>query len=193
MNVRRAIRWSLVPLAIFTILLMADRLTQADDKPSDGKPSDTVALEGRPAPEFALQTVDGNPVKLSKLKGSVVLLDFWATWCAPCKVELPHTQQFSSDQDLAAKGLKVFTVNEREARDKVESFLKANNFTVPTLLDTEGSMADAFRAQGLPVTVVIGRDGIVKKVIVGFSGDDDVKDLRTTIEAALNAPAGSPG
>src|SRR3954451_13723977 len=162
MNVRRAIRWSLLPLAILTILLMADRLTQADDKPSNQKPSDTTALEGKPAPEFALQTVDGNQVELSKLKGSVVLLDFWATWCGPCKVELPQTQQFSADKDLAAKGLKVFAVNQREPPDKVENFLKANNFTFQTLLDTEGSAADAFRAQGLPVTVVINRDGIVK-------------------------------
>src|SRR3954464_14099976 len=118
MSVRCAIRWSLLPLAILTILLMADRLTQADDKPSDQKPSDTTALEGKPAPEFALQTVDGNQVELSKLKGSVVLLDFWATWCGPCKVELPHTQQFSADKDLAAKGLKVFAVNQREPRER---------------------------------------------------------------------------
>ena len=181
MNLRRIVRWSVIPLAVFTILLMADRMSQADDKPSD-----TSALEGKPAPAFALQTVDGKEVKLADHKGSVVLLDFWATWCGPCKVELPHTQQFSDDKELAAKGLRVFTINEREPREKVANFLKANNYTLPTLLDTDGSVADAYRAQGLPLTVLIGRDGVVRKVIVGFGGDDDVKDLRTAIDAAVN-------
>src|SRR6266567_6324367 len=81
---------------------------------------DTNALVGKQAPDFALKTLDDKDVKLSDLKGNVVVLDFWATWCPPCRKSLPHLNKVANDKELADKGLKVFAVNCRETKDKVK-------------------------------------------------------------------------
>src|SRR5271156_5222659 len=91
------------------------------DEPTD--------LKGKTAPDFSLKTLDGKDVKLSDQKGSVVMVDFWATWCPPCRASLPHVQKVSADAALAQKGLKVFAVNDKEDADTVKKFLTDNKYT----------------------------------------------------------------
>ena len=135
--------------------------------PEAGAPSPLV---GKPAPDFTLKDMNDKPVTLSSLKGSVVLLDFWATWCGPCVGAMPHTDQLH--RELSPKGLKVFAVDEREEKDAVKLMLTEQKWTLPVLLDTNGDAGGPYgTANGIPVTVIIGKDGIVKKVVEGTNDE----------------------
>lgn len=146
--------------------------------------SDTRALEGRPAPEFKLHSLDGTQVSLSQFKGDTVVIDFWATWCPPCRKSLPHIQQISQEKKLRQKGLKILAVDLRESKDKVQSFLEENKYTFPVALDADGGSAEKYLIRGIPTTVVIDKAGVVRKVFIGF-GDDSQSNLDKAISDLL--------
>ena len=134
------------------------------------------ALEGQPAADFTLETLaDASPVRLSGLKGRVVLLDFWATWCGPCRGWLPIVAKAS--HDYAAKGLSVFAVNERESESQVRAYLTKQKLDLPVLMDHSGSVGSSYRASAIPLTVVVGRDGNVVRILVGLHDEADLRDV----------------
>ena len=133
-----------------------------------------------PRPDFKLTGIDGSTVALADLKGSVTVLDFWATWCGPCVESLPHIDQINAD--LSDKGLKVYAINLQETKAQVQKFIVSKKLTLPVLLDSSGSTAKSYLANAIPETVIIGKDGIVKKVFVGFGGDEPV---RAAIDAEM--------
>jgi peroxiredoxin len=186
MKLRTLIATSLV-LALTAALALAQYGSGKNNKPK--QPADTRSLEGKKAPDFTLPMIDGQDLKLSEQKGNVVVLDFWATWCGPCVKALPHVQELASDTELAQKGLKVYAVNmttwKPETEEKAREFVKANNYTFPVPLDREGKLAESYKIQGIPTQVVIGRDGMIKKVFVGDGGEN----LTKAIEQALRAKA----
>jgi thiol-disulfide isomerase/thioredoxin/outer membrane lipoprotein-sorting protein len=145
---------------------------------SDQGGSAAQALVGKPAPDFTLPGFDDKPVKLASLKGSVVVLDFWATWCGPCVGSLPRLDQLNKDQ--APNGLKVFAVNLQEEKDAVQTFVHKQGWTLPVLLDSDGNVAKQYAAEAIPETVIVGKDGIVKKVFVG-AGEDTEDQIKTIV------------
>ena len=134
-------------------------------------------LLGKPAPDFQLTTLEGESVTLADLKGQIVVLDFWASWCAPCIESLPHLGKLHAEK---REGVKVFAVNLREDKAKVEAFMKSKGIDLPVLLDSEGKVAEKYNVVSIPQTVVIGQDGTVKKVVVGLS-DDAFRAIRNEI------------
>lgn len=138
------------------------------------------ALVGKDAPDFELKDLAGGEVKLADLKGSVVLLDFWATWCGPCVASMPHLDAIH--KDLKDQGLKSFAVNLREAEAEVKKFVEKTSLGLPVLFDKDGKVAKSYGVRGIPQTVVIGKDGKVRKVVVGSGTHDQV---RKAIEEAL--------
>ncbi len=148
----------------------------ADDNPAD-------ALVGKDAPAFTLTGMDGKTVSLADLKGKVVVLDFWATWCPPCRASLPHLDKFY--QEKKGDGVQVFAVNESEEKDKVTAFVEKTKLGVPILLDSEGKAGAEYKANAIPETVVVGKDGKVVKVFVGFDPNSTPEELHKTVEAAM--------
>ena len=146
---------------------------------------DTSSLEGKQAPDFSLKTLDGKDFKLSALQGDVVVLDFWATWCPPCRKSLPHLQAVSTNDVYAKNGLKVFAVNAKEDEDKVKGFLKENKYTFTVPMDGEGKAMQQYMVRGIPTTVIVGRTGKVSKVFIGYGGDESAKQIDEAVEAAL--------
>ena len=144
------------------------------------------SLKGQAAPDFSLKTLDDKEVKLSELKGDVVVVDFWATWCPPCRASLPHIQKLAADKKMAEQGLKVLVVNAREGKDKIEPFMKQNSYSFTVPMDKDGSILQKYMVRGIPTTVVIGRDGKVREVFVGFDSSEGGKGVDKAVEAALS-------
>jgi len=156
----------------------------------------TSALAGGKAPDFSLRDVDGRPVSLSDYEDKVVILSFWATWCTPCKAEMPHMHDLY--KALKDQGLVVLSISTDEARNEpqVKATARAGGYTFPVLLDPERSVFGQYwSGANLPITVVIGKDGKIHETHEGYEAGDEVK-LRAEVEALLgigDAPDSAPG
>ena len=122
-------------------------------------------LVGGPAPQFELETVEGQTIKLSDFKGEFVVLNFWATWCVPCSKEMPEFQK--AHQTLTDNNIKIIGVNFGESKKKVDKFTQDNNLSFPVLLDGYGNTAEKYKVRSLPVTYIISPDGIIREEIIG--------------------------
>jgi peroxiredoxin len=120
---------------------------------------------GKPAPEFQLPTLDGQPVSLSDLKGKPVLINFWASWCRPCCEEMPYLQQIYDEWQ--GKGLVLLAINIGETPSQVAEFMQSQGLSLPVLLDTEGKVAEQYGIRGIPTSFFIDKDGIIKEMRVG--------------------------
>ncbi len=129
-------------------------------------------LQGKVAPDFELQSLEGKNVKLSDFRGKAVLLNFWATWCGPCKIEIPWFIEFQKKYGPA--GLQVVGVSVDDTQAKLKPYVAQMKMNYPVLqgLDHD-DMQDAYGPMfGIPVTVVISRDGKVCAKHVGLSSKD---------------------
>jgi thiol-disulfide isomerase/thioredoxin len=137
---------------------------------------------GDAAPDFALKDLAGSEVSLASLKGKVVVLDFWATWCGPCKAAMPVIQKLHDE--YASKGVAVLGVNTWEQKaDAAKDYMASKKFTYGCLLKGD-DLAKAYGVTGIPTLVVIGKDGKVALIEVGLS-DATGGGLRKAIDAAL--------
>jgi peroxiredoxin len=122
-------------------------------------------LIGSPAPEIALKDLRGQEVKLSDLHGKIVLLNFWATWCKPCKEEMPAMQ--AAYEKLRSEGFVVLAVNELEDVQKVAEHIKTHGHTFLVVMDHDNGVANRYGVVGLPASFLIDRQGIVREHIFG--------------------------
>ncbi len=136
-----------------------------------GRDSYRPVIAGEVAPVFTATTLDGTPVSLDEYRGKVVLLNVWATWCPPCRTELPSMQRtFKALQD---KGFMILGVNVGEKWDTVAPFLEDFSLTYPILLDKDSSAMAEWGIMGLPTTFIVDRQGRVTHRIVGGRDWDD--------------------
>ncbi len=144
-----------------------------------GAPPPRSPLVGKPAADFSLTDMAGRKQRLSALKGKVVLLDFWATWCGPCRRELPIIVKLHNE--LQKRGLAVVAVNVGEPAPQVAEFLKKNAYALPVWLDVNSEVADQYGASAIPTLVVIDRTGGVVEHVMGVH---DEEWLRAIIKKA---------
>ena len=123
-------------------------------------------IKGQIAPDFVLRNAEGQLVKLSDLRGKVVWVNFWATWCVPCKKELPDIQKIYDEK--RGDGLEVLAVNWQEDLATAQAFFSSRDLRLPLLLDQSGSVYEQYRLQGLPDSFFIDRDGKIAAFQFGF-------------------------
>jgi peroxiredoxin len=138
---------------------------------------------GFPAPDFTLKTPDGEAYTLSELRGRAVLVNLWATWCPPCRAEMPAIQ--SLYEEYRAQGFVVLAVNATNQDNPLEiaPFIRQYGLTFPILLDETGEVSKAYALRSLPSSYFIGRDGRIDEVVIG--GPMSPALLRTRIERIL--------
>lgn len=139
------------------------RSTAESDVPLE---RDTAApQEGAPAPDFTVETLDGQRLRLSDLRGQVVVLNFWATWCGPCREEMPLFERAAAE--FAGQGLVLIAINVQERPGAVRTFVERLGLTYPIGLDEKGTIARRYRVRSFPTTYFVGRDGTVEGRRVG--------------------------
>jgi peroxiredoxin len=168
------LRWVGLPLiAVMAIAAAIVWLQRPGDDPprrvaevDEPLASDTAApQEGQPAPDFTLRTLDGGEIRLSELRGQVVLLNFWATWCGPCRDEMPLFEQALKER--GPDGLVIVAINVQESDAQVRPFVERLGLTYPIGMDKNGSLARRYRVRSYPTTYFVGRDGTVEGRRVG--------------------------
>ncbi len=128
------------------------------------------------AAEFSLKDLDGREVKLSSFKGKVVLVNFWATWCGPCQVEMPKLQEIYAE--LGAKGVQIVGISTDEAKlnAAVKPLVMSKHLTYPILRDPDTKVVSQFNpAKTLPFNMLVGKDGKIASVHSGYNPGDEVK------------------
>jgi cytochrome c biogenesis protein CcmG/thiol:disulfide interchange protein DsbE len=134
-----------------------------------GQPAQALG-PGEPAPEIALHDLSGAAVKLAGLRGKVVLVDFWASWCAPCRDELPWLEQLY--KKLGKQGLEIVAVNQDEQVDKAAKFLRSHPVTFRVVHDRGGQVAERYAPAKMPSSYLIDGAGRVRYVHLGFRAAD---------------------
>ncbi len=129
------------------------------------------------APGFSTEDAAGNPVDFASFRGKLVVLNFWATWCPPCRLEMPSMERLY--REFRDRGLEVVTVNFMELGQQVRAFAEEQKLTYPMLLDKDAEIAGRYGVMRLPVTVLVGREGEVIAKAIGFKDwyKDDIREL----------------
>ncbi|GER66063.1 thiol-disulfide oxidoreductase ResA [Weizmannia acidilactici] len=134
---------------------------------------------GDQAPDFVLKDLNGKTYRLSDYKGRGVFLNFWGTWCDPCKKEMPYMNELY--QTYKQKGVEILAVHVKDTRFLVDQFVKQYGLDFPVLIDKNGDVQNAYNIDPLPTTVLIAPDGKVKKIIVG-NQNLSKKDIRNMMD-----------
>ncbi|MFG6120756.1 redoxin domain-containing protein [Thalassobacillus sp. B23F22_16] len=119
--------------------------------------------EGEQAPDFELETTDGETIRLSDLKGKKVFLNFWATWCPPCKEEMPEMQKFHEEFDEEVEIIAVNVTTTETSVDDVQKYLEEEGYTFQVPLDKRNQVSSEYQAITIPTTYFIGTDGTVQQ------------------------------
>ncbi|MGA3025133.1 MAG: TlpA disulfide reductase family protein [Bryobacteraceae bacterium] len=144
-----------------------------------------MMLTGQKAADFALKSLDGEPVELSSLRGKVVVLDFWATWCGPCRRELPVVDKLRAE---FGDDVQFLGVND-EDNGTVKGFLRKNACGVTMLMDSKHTVHRTYGVHAIPTIFVIDRDGVIRQ---HFIGGREAPELRRAIAAVLGAATRAP-
>ncbi len=158
--------------AILGGLILLDRDSAGD---SEFGPLDSLSPQvGEPAPQFALRGPDGEVVQLSEFTGQPVWINFWATWCGPCRRELPDIQLLANE--FTDEGLVVLAVNQGESAGRAADFWEELELDLPVLLDSAQNVSEQYRLIGLPNNFFIDRDGILRGFQHGFLTDGQMRE-----------------
>jgi len=149
------------------------------------EPEMREAVLGKPMPAYTAKLLDGSPFDIGRERGNVVLLNLWATWCGPCRYEIPELEKLHVD--LSAQRFKVVGVSVDEGSpEDVKAFVVEQKMTYPVVLDPDGKLADIFRSTVLPTSVLVDRQGKVVWKKLGIVNSKD-EELVKAIEMALKS------
>jgi peroxiredoxin/outer membrane lipoprotein-sorting protein len=142
-----------------------------------------VVSIGAPAPKLSLKTLEGELVNLERLHGRVIVLDFWATWCGPCREEMPRMEKLRAE---FGEAVQFYGVNDEESKT-VRDFLKKNHYEIPLLMDPQREAHRSYGIHAIPTLFIIDGNSVVRHHIVGSATE---AKLRNAIESVLNSSKG---
>lgn len=151
-----------------------------------------AAFVNDPAPDFTLNNLEGKPVSLTDFKGRVVLINFWASWCPPCKKEFPELHALA--QEMAGKPFSLVAINLDKSQNRVEKFLEKFqpvSKTMTILLDPDQKTVAAYVARSMPSSFIIDASGTIRYVHFGFSDQDppkwrkEINDLLSSVPSTI--------
>ncbi|MBN2799559.1 MAG: TlpA family protein disulfide reductase [Deltaproteobacteria bacterium] len=148
----------------------------------------TTPALAAPATDFTLRDINGESVQLDQYRGQVILLSFWATWCGPCKEEMPHLQALYEEQK--DQGFVVLSVSSDDARtaSRVKPYIRQKGYTFPVVLDRDSSVTGTYNpSKTLPYSILIGRDFEIAQIHSGYNPGDEVK-IKAEVVELLAAP-----
>ena len=183
----------IIAVAIIVVNIWKPSDVESEKKISSEKEANTKEVSeieqqsslevGAKAPDFELKTLDGQQVKLTDFRGKKVILNFWATWCPPCKAEMPHMQNFYlKNQNKDVTLLAVNLTSSDKGLDVVDEFVKDYQLTFPILLDTEGVVGNMYKVYSIPTSYILDSKGIITQKIGGPMDEDRMNQLITSIK-----------
>ncbi len=132
---------------------------------------------GNTAPDFQLQSLGGDTISLSSLRGSPVMFNFWATWCVHCVEETPYIEEVYQGWTGKPPSVMILAINVEESPSKVRRFMEDNDLSFPVLLDGDGSVSQSYDVRGIPVSFFVDKDGIIQDIHPGsFQSASDIED-----------------
>jgi thiol-disulfide isomerase/thioredoxin len=147
-------------------LILSVAILMAGCSKKETATGDSEVKEKKPAPEITVTSLTNVPLKLSALKGKVVLLNFWATWCPPCREEIPSMMKLNSA--MAGKPFQMVAVSIDEGGvPEIESFFKSSGFSLPAYTDPGGAAVKIYGITGVPESFIIDKNGILVKKVIG--------------------------
>lgn len=171
------IRWKV--FSIFILLAGAGWIWLSKTPPGSTTGGDISApRQGFKAPDFTLQTLEGQTVTLSSLRGKAVLINLWASWCPPCKSEMPAFEQVY--KDYKDQGFEILAVNatNQDTLSNARDFVAQNQLTFPILVDSEGKVSQIYQLRSLPTSFFVDKNGVIRDVIVGGPMSDALLRIR---------------
>ncbi len=177
----------IVQMGLFVLLLVLGvmwvGLSRVTGDAADGVASGggRVALpeKGFAAPGFTLETPDGQTMTLSELRGQVVLINFWATWCPPCRAEMPAIQEVY--EQYRDQGFVVLAVDLMEIDAQVTTFADQLALTFPILMDRDGDVSQRYRIRSIPTTYFVDRSGVIQDIVIGGPMPRAVIESKVTV------------
>ena len=162
-------KWAIFVILTVIVLAIGAIVTLAFLRQQDRQQSAVGSLVvGKPAPDFTLPTLDGTQVSLSQLRGKPVLINFWASWCLPCRDEMPELVRSYEAHKVEAFVILGLNLTYSDSLPDVQAFVSEFNMTFPVLLDEDGAVAErSYRIPGVPTSIFINRDGTIERIQVG--------------------------
>jgi peroxiredoxin len=168
----RYVVWSIAALALVVAIIVLEPLF-VSQKASPGGPS---SLIGEAAPVFALQDDRGRTVSLDRYRGRIVVMNLWASWCPPCRAEMPDLQRLANS--YAGGTIAIVGINEGESAQRARSFAESLQIRFPIWIDASQRYGRIYAALGLPTTVIVDRHG---SVVRGFDGPLTFDQMRSAV------------
>ena len=182
MNIKNFCRKAYILLAAVVLFAVTPNNVSAQDQAAEIAKT-TLVKVGDKAADFTVEMLDGKQITLSKLKGKVVLVNFWATWCPPCREELKHVQKEIIDR-FKGKDFVFLPISRGEKKATVEAFREKAGYTFPMGLDPKQSIFKLFASNYIPRNFLIGKDGKIVCLSVGYD-EKEFNELISAIDKAL--------